>query len=154
MKPHRLLPIFCTALAGCMTPQSEMMSLAKQRLALAPEVAWYKYSHELPLYDPVRETTVLQNMQALGRARGIPDETTRRFFSAQMEASRRVQWEYFHLWRKGIAVPTVTPRDLNGDLRPQIDRIDQRQIDLLARGATTPSISQLSEIGVRFLPKN
>lgn len=154
MKPGLLLPILCTALAGCMTPQGEMMSLAKQRLALAPEVAWYKYSHDLPLYDAVRENNVLQNLQTLGRARGIPDETTRRFFNAQMEASRRVQWEHFHLWRKGIAVPSVPPRDLNSDLRPAIDQIDQRQIDLLARGAQPPGIPQLSEIGVRFLPKN
>jgi chorismate mutase len=154
MRPQLLLVAACAALAGCMTPQGEMMSLAEQRLALAPDVAWYKYSRDLPLYDPARETAVLQNRQSLGRARGIPDETTRRFFNAQMEASRRVQWEYFHLWRKGITVPTTPPRDLMIDLRPRIDMIDRRQIELLARGAQPPSIPQLSEIGERFLPKN
>jgi chorismate mutase len=141
-------------LAGCMTPQGEMMSLAERRLALAPEIAWFKYSRNLPLYDPAREAAVLRDRQALGRTRGVSEETMRRFFNAQMEASRRVQWRYFHLWRKGEAVPEVPPRDLVTDLRPRLDVIDRRQIDLLARGAQPPTIPQLSEIGERFAPKN
>jgi len=142
------------ALAGCMSPQSEMLVLSERRLALAPEIAWYKYSHQLPLYDPARETAVLQNVQSLGRLRGLPDETTRRFFNAQMEASRRVQWRYFHQWRRGEDLPDAPARDLATVLRPQIDTINRRQIELLARGAQPPSIPQLTELGERFLPKN
>ena len=154
MKRRLAAALACAVLAGCSSPQGRMMSLAEQRLALAPDVAWAKYSRDLPLYDQGRETAVLRDMQSMGRARGIPDETTRRLFSAQMEASRRVQWEYFHIWRKGLAVNTAPPRDLATDLRPRIDAIDRLQIGLLAEGAQPPSVAQLSEIGARFLPKN
>lgn len=137
-----------------MSPQGEMLVLSERRLSLAPDIAWYKYSRDLPLYDPARETAVLQNVQSMGRMRGLSEETTRRFFNAQMEASRRVQWRYFHHWRRGEDLPATPPRDLVTDLRPQIDTINRRQIELLARGAQPPTIPQLTELGERFLPKN
>jgi chorismate mutase len=154
VKTRTLLPVFCLALGACMSPQGEMNALADERLSLAPEVAWYKYRNDLPLYDAPREATVLRETQQLGRLRGISEETTRRLFSVQMEASRRIQWEYFHAWRKGVAVPQTPPRDLRTDLRPRIDAINRRQVELLARGAQPPDIAQLSEESVRFLPKN
>lgn len=142
-------------LAGCSSPNGELLSLARERLALAPEVAWYKHSHNLPVYDAQRETAQLQAVMAEGAAAGLSPETTRRFFAAEMEASRRVQWEWIHAWRKNLApVPDGAPPDLAGYLRPQIDEINKRQIAALARGAQPPSINQLSEIGARFLPKN
>lgn len=154
MKRRLLFPLACLTLASCVSPEAEMKSLAAERLSLAPEVAWYKYRNDLPLYDAPREAEVLREAQQLGTLRGIPPETTRQLFSAQMEASRRIQWEYFHAWRKGLAVPETPPRDLRTDLRPRIDAINRRQIELLARGARPPNIAQLSEDSVRFLPKN
>ena len=154
MKPRLLFPLACLTLASCVSPEAEMRNLAAERLSLAPEVAWYKYQNNLPLYDSPREAVVLRESQQLGNLRGIPAETTRQLFSTQMEASRRIQWEYFHAWRDGLAVPETPPRDLRTDLRPRIDAINQRQIELLARGVQPPTIAQLSEESVRFLPKN
>lgn len=153
MKPHRLIGFLAVLLAGCSTPQGELNSMSERRLALAPEVALYKYSRNLPLYDPARENAILASAQAQARARGINEETARRFFSAQMEASRRVQWAWFDIWRK-TSPPDVPPRDLATDLRPRIDEINRRQIDALARGARPPDLAQLSEMADRFLPKN
>lgn len=150
----RLISLAAALLAGCASPQGEMLALSAQRLSLAPEIAWSKYSRELPLYDAKREAAVLRDRMALGREIGVPDETTRGFFNAQMEASRRLQWEYFHRWRDGLAVPNTPPRDLLTDLRPQIDAIDRRQLALMARGAQPPTLAQLSGMAVRFLPKN
>jgi chorismate mutase len=154
VKRRLLLPLAAFAFAGCVSPQGEMKSLAAERLSLAPEVAWYKYRNDLPLYDAPREAAVLRETQQLGDLRGIPAETTRQLFSGQMEASRRIQWEYFHAWRKGHSLPETPPRDLRTDLRPRIDAINRRQIELLARGAQPPNMAQLSEESVRFLPKN
>ena len=155
MKPTFLLALAAALLAGCAGPQGELVSLAEKRLALSPDIAWYKHSKNLPVYDPVRETTVLQTVMAAGQQQGLHPDTVRRFFAAEMEASRRIQWEWIEGWRKNrIAAPDRPALDLGSYVRPQIDEINARQISALARGAQPLSIAQLSEIGARFLPKN
>ena len=152
-------PVWFFALAallvGCAGPQGELVSLAEKRLALSPDIAWYKHSKDLPVYDPERETAVLQTVMAAGQQQGLNPDTVRRFFAAEMEASRRIQWEWIEGWRKNrIAAPERPALDLGSYVRPQIDEINARQIRALARGAQPLSITQLSEIGARFLPKN
>jgi chorismate mutase-like protein len=152
---HRLPLLVLVLLAGgCASPDGELAAMARERLALAPDVAWYKHSRDLPVYDPTRETALLATVISAGQTAGLPAETTRRFFAAEMEASRRIQWEWIHAWRKNLVPPPGNPpRDLATDLRPQIDDINRRQIEALARGATPLSIAQLSAMGERFLPK-
>ena len=109
----------------------------------------------MPVYDPVRETSVLQTVMAAGRDQGLDPDTVRGFFAAEMEASRRIQWAWIEGWEKNRLPPPDRPaQDLGAYVRPQIDEINSRQIRALARGAQPLSIAQLSEIGARFLPKN
>jgi chorismate mutase len=147
--------LFGAVLAGCAGPQGELAALAERRLALAPDIAWYKHSNDVPVYDPVRETSVLQTVMAAGRDQGLDPDTVRGFFAAEMEASRRIQWAWIEGWEKNRLPPPDRPaQDLGAYVRPQIDEINSRQIRALARGAQPLSIAQLSEIGARFLPKN
>lgn len=150
------LPILAAVLlAGCAGPQGELASLATKRLAMSPDIAWYKHSNEVPVYDPVRETSVLQTVMAAGQQQGLNPDTVRRFFAAEMEASRRIQWEWIEGWRKNRIAPLDRPaQDLGAYVRPQIDEINARQISAMARGAQPLSVAQLSVIGARFLPKN
>jgi chorismate mutase len=149
-----LLPALAL-LAGCAGPQGQLTSLAEQRLALAPDIAWYKHSRNVPVYDPVRETAVLQTVIAAGQQQRLNPDTVRRFFANEMEASRRIQWAWIEAWRKNRVAPPSNPaQDLGAYIRPQIDDINQRQIRAMTRGAQPLSIAQLSEIGARFLPKN
>ena len=142
-------------LAGCAGPQGQLVSLAEERLSLSPDIAWYKHSRDVPVYDPARETAVLQTVMAAGQQQGLNPDTVRRFFANEMEASRRIQWAWIEAWRKNHAVPPTKPApDLGAYIRPQIDDINQRQIRALARGAQPLSIDQLSAIGERFMPKN
>lgn len=142
-------------LAGCAGPQGELAMLAEKRLALSPDIAWYKHSNDVPVYDPVRETTVLQTVMAAGQQQGLNPDTVRRFFAAEMEASRRIQWAWIEGWRKDRIPPPQRPaQDLGAYIRPQIDEINSRQIRALASGAQPLSVDQLSTIGARFLPKN
>lgn len=142
-------------LPGCVSSQGELASLAGQRLSMSRGIAWAKHSSDLPVYDPQRETAILQTMMAEGRRQGADPDTVRRFFAAEMEASRRVQWAWIEAWRQDLAAPPEhPPSDLSAYLRPQLDEINQRQIHAMARGAHPLSIDQLSEIGARFLPKN
>jgi len=149
-----LLPAL-VLLAGCAGPQGQLTSLAEQRLALSPDIAWYKHSRNVPVYDPVRETAVLQTVMAAGQQQGLNPDTVRRFFAAEMEASRRIQWVWIEGWRKNRIPPLDRPvMDLGSYVRPQIDEINARQIRAMARGAQPLNVAQLSEIGARFLPKN
>ena len=142
-------------LTGCAGPQGELTALAERRLSLSPDIAWYKHSNDVPVYDPVRETSVLQTVMAAGQQQGLNPDTVRRFFAAEMEASRRIQWEWIEGWRKNRIAPLDRPaQDLGAYVRPQIDEINARQIRAMARGAQPLSVAQLSAIGARFLPKN
>jgi chorismate mutase len=153
MRPLLLASLLC--LAACAGPQGELAALAEKRLSLAPDIAWYKHSRDLPVYDPARETAVLQTVMTAGQQQGLNPDTVRRFFAAEMEASRRVQWAWIDAWRKNLATPPAQPAaDLGAYVRPQIDSINQRQIRAMARGAQPLTVAQLSEIGERFLPKN
>ncbi len=150
-----LLGLAPALLAGCMSPQGELASLAGLRLGMSRDIAWAKHSADLPVYDPQRETAILQTMMAEGQRQGLAPDTVRRFFAAEMEASRRIQWAWIEAWRKDLAAPPEHPADdLGTYLRPQLDEINQRQIHAMARGARPLSVDQLSEIGARFLPKN
>jgi chorismate mutase len=153
----KTLPIILlgAVLAGCAGPQAQLTSLAEERLSLAPDIAWYKHSRNVPVYDPARETSVLQTVMAAGQQQGLNPDTVRRFFANEMEASRRIQWAWIEAWRKNRVAPPAQPaRDLGAYVRPQINDINQRQIRALARGAQPLTIAQLSEIGARFMPKN
>lgn len=152
----KTLPLLAAALlVGCTTPQGELANLAEQRLAMSRDIAWAKHSADLPVYDPQRETAILQTMMAAGQQQGLAPDTVRRFFAAEMEASRRVQWAWIEAWRKNREpAPTGVARDLGAYLRPQIDDINRRQIQAMARGAQPLNVAQLSEIGARFFPKN
>jgi chorismate mutase len=148
-----LVPILL--LAACAGPQGQLTSLAEERLALARDIAWYKHSRDIPVYDQERETAILQTVIAAGQQQGLAPDTVRRFFAAEMEASRRIQWAWIEAWRKNLQPePDSPPRDLGAYVRPQIDEVNARQIRALARGARPLSVAQLSEIGERFLPKN
>ena len=149
-----VLPVLAL-LAGCAGPQGQLTSLAEERLSLAPDIAWYKHSRDIPVYDPQRETAILQTVMAAGQQQGLNPTTVRRFFAAEMEASRRIQWAWIEAWRKNRAAPPTSPsQNLGAYIRPQIDDINQRQLRAMARGAQPLTVNQLSAIGARFLPKN
>jgi len=150
-----LISSLAIVLAGCAGPGGQLASLARQRLELAPQVAWTKYSQDIPVYDPARETSALQSMMAQGAAQGVPQETTRRFFAAQMEASRRIQWQWIEGWRKNLVPrPSGPVRSLDEDLRPRIDAIGAEQVEAMSRGARPLTLDQISVLGTRFWPKN
>ncbi len=153
MRGARCLAAAALVLGGCASPDGDLAGLARQRLALAPEVAWFKHSGGIPVYDASRENALIASVVAEGRSAGLDSEAVRRFFSAEMEASRRIQWEWIHAWNKGWATPARDPLDLASDLRPRIDDINRRQIAALALGAQPLTIAQLSALGERFLPK-
>jgi chorismate mutase len=139
-QPARFLPRMAWAAAlallitGCATQpdlawspspaQARLVELMGERLALARDVAWYKYQEGLPIRDGRREKTSLRALTARGRSMGMSSWTTGRFFRAQMAASRRLQKDMIEAWSTGTPPPGVPPADLAGVIRPRIDEIN------------------------------
>ena len=63
---------------------SELLRLLDERMELADWVAEYKWEHDLPVFDPVREAEILEK---------IPEEY-QGIWKEMMDVSKRRQEEY------------------------------------------------------------
>jgi cyclohexadienyl dehydratase len=99
----------------------EALDLIEQRLALMEHVARWKRAHDLRIEDPVREARVLETTTEQARALGIDADAARELFALQIRLARRVQEHAFHTPDGRNASESL--RDLDAELRPEIDRI-------------------------------
>ncbi len=113
--------------------EAKLVKLMSQRLAIANEVAWIKYSNQLPVRDAKREAEVLDRLTTMAGTSGLDPITVKNFFAAQIAASRAQQENDIRLWRAGAALPVCPPQSLRGDIRPKIDATDRALIAALAR---------------------
>lgn len=127
--------VIVAMLAGCAgrsenlaaaAPAREALAVAMtRRLGLAGEVAWYKYREGLPVADRRRESELLEAAVARGRALDLSERRVRRYFEAQMRASRIYQRTLLSQWRRGGDLPATPPRDLLRGIRPEIGRLNE-----------------------------
>lgn len=104
----------------------ETLALAEgmsSRLAIAQKVAWAKYRDRLPVADPAREEALLLSIESLAPSHGLTPEVARRFFQAQIKASRLEQERWLQQWSRGAVLPDFAPFSLKGDIRPELDRL-------------------------------
>jgi cyclohexadienyl dehydratase len=99
---------------------SEVFALIDARLDLMPEVARWKIAHDMPIADPARERQVVERTVATARELGIEPDAARAFFELQIALARRVQEQ------SSMEQDARPARDLNTDLRPELDRIGER----------------------------
>lgn len=109
------------------------------RLRLARDVAWFKYTHRQPIRDPQREAQVLDRISALAAARGMPPAPVRAFFTAQIAAACAEQEALIRAWRRGAPTPAAPPRDLRTAIRADIDAANLALLDALTQPARTAS---------------
>lgn len=117
-------------MAGCVTApkgfqptaeQARLTELTVQRLEVGRQVAWIKYVNHMPVKDPEREAQVLVSLTEQGSKLGVSPVVTQEFFGAQILASRTLQEQLIHKWKRGAALPAYPPRDLKRDIRPKLD---------------------------------
>lgn len=101
--------------------QMRLAELIVQRLEVGRQVAWIKYVNEMAVKDPEREALVLASLTEQASQLGVSPEITKDFFQAQIIASRRLQEQLIHKWKRGASLPTYPPRDLRRDIRPRMD---------------------------------
>ena len=127
-----LFTIFLTTLFETGQARAEEITTPiNQRLSLMKDVAAYKWIHDLQITDPEREKTVLNKAVMDGLKRSITVESSRRFFTAQIEAAKTIQFCWHQRWRKDGG-PTTAP-DLNGTLRPRLLKLGRAITNQLAQ---------------------
>ncbi|MDV6344604.1 gamma subclass chorismate mutase AroQ [Nitrosomonas sp. Is37] len=136
-----VLKIYCIlgillALTGAATAQvgfvdheaqvRQVFVLIDKRLELMQAVAAWKYLRHVPVLDVAREHSVLEAVVVQAQILGISAEPARELFALQMRLAREMQQRFIDQWRTANVAPPLAPRDLNTELRPQLNEISAR----------------------------
>jgi chorismate mutase len=103
-----------------------------RRLVLAQQVALAKWDSKSPVEDAAREAQVITAAAKDGEARGLDPAFVSRFFSAQIEANRLVQYSLLAKWRRRGTAPAHKPINLATTIRPELDELQKELVRELA----------------------
>jgi chorismate mutase len=151
---HLIPALLLLVLASCTTvpaPVSKdpLVEAMAQRLELAREVAWFKYTNHQPVRDPRREAEVIDRMAGIAASRGMNVPSVRTFFTAQIAASCAEQEHLLRQWQRGTPTPTTAPRDLRTAIRADIDATNLALLDALGRGSVRANLQSRAEATLR-----
>ena len=99
-----------------------IFELADQRLAVMPAVAAVKWQTKAPIYDPPRESAVIQRAADLGAPMGLAPEPLKHLFELQARLAREVQTTLHEDW-KAHGFPNSQPVTPLAELRPKLDAL-------------------------------
>jgi len=111
-----------------------LVKTSAHRLAIAEQVALSKWDSGTAVEDASREAQVIVGAVKAGDEKGIDSTSITRFFKAQIEANKVVQYSLLADWRRAGGAPAHTPVDLTGTIRPELDQL---QAELIAELAAT-----------------
>lgn len=107
------------------SPREQLANSIAVRLLICREVAWSKYCNHARVRDPAREARVLTDLKEKGAGIGLTPQEVDVFFKPQIIASCRFQEELIAGWANGaLPRPATPPKDLKGEIRPLLDKID------------------------------
>ncbi|MCZ2341008.1 MAG: gamma subclass chorismate mutase AroQ [Bacteroidales bacterium] len=131
-------------------PERRILTLMRDRLAVMPAVARWKWNHQAPITDPIRERALLAQLRQQAQEQGLDSDCVERFFSAQFDAAKQLQEEEFRRWRMTQQEPFRTVPDLRTEIRPAIDRINAALLEVLRERASLRP-AQLPQLAERLL---
>jgi chorismate mutase len=123
---------------GTVTAQSgpgglgPLVKTSARRLAIAEQVALSKWDSGAAVEDATREAQVIQGAVNAGEARGVDAATVTKFFKAQIEANKVVQYSLLAEWRRDGGAPTHPSINLAGVIRPELDQLQAELVSELA----------------------
>jgi cyclohexadienyl dehydratase len=123
-----------------------ILELADQRLAVMPAVAAVKWQTHAPIFDPPRETAVIQRAQDLGAPMGLAGEPVKRLFELQARLAREVQGTLHEEW-KARGFSYSEPVTTLAALRPRLDGLT---VDLLQAMYLAAPVLQRDEFQARY----
>ncbi len=97
-----------------------LAELINQRLSYMKDVAAYKWQHQLPIEDLVREQVVLQSSIEQAATFGLDSASTQSFFEEQITAAKLIQQYWFDHWEATGFDQQMNFRDLNTEVRPAL----------------------------------
>jgi chorismate mutase len=112
-----------------------LVESAAQRLAIGDEVALSKWDSGASVEDTAREQAVISNAVAQAQQANLAAADVTRFFKAQIEANKLVQYEALATWRRAGYAPPHAPINLTATIRPELDRLQTKMIAELADAA-------------------
>ena len=108
-----------------------LVDASAHRIEVARQVAFAKWDSHRPVEDQRREDEVIDVAAAQGVARGLDREFVMRFFQAQIDANKVVQYALLSEWRRLGSAPQHPHFDLSTTIRPELDAIQSRLLDEL-----------------------
>lgn len=128
------------ALLGCALPARSQPSLDPlldrivQRNAIGDAVALSKWDSGKPVLDQTREAAVVSSVRDQAVAHGLEPDDAVRFFTAQIEANKAVQYALLNRWHARGRAPDTARPDLAA-LRARLDQLQGELLDALAQAA-------------------
>lgn len=117
--------------SGAEHPADQPLFLAiNERLGYMEAVALYKAQNRIPVEDIERERIVVDDAKAQASTLGLDAESMERFFVAQIDAAKAIQYRY------RAELLSLTPPsgsvDLETEIRPALDRLGEEIVRLFA----------------------
>ncbi|NIJ92839.1 chorismate mutase [Xanthomonas campestris] len=134
---YALSGLLAVALLGCalpvrsQPPLDPLLDRIVQRNAIGDAVALSKWDSGKPVLDQTREAAVLQSVREQAPAQGLDADDAARFFAAQIEANKSVQYALLNHWRERGRAPDTARPDLAG-LRTRLDQLQGELLEALA----------------------
>lgn len=110
----------------------QLVETSARRLVIAEQVALAKWDNGAAVEDARREAEVVMGAVKIGQSRGLDRASASKFFQAQIEANKVVQYSLLADWRRAGRAPVHRPINLVKTIRPQLDRIETELIVELA----------------------
>ena len=105
-----------------------LVDASAHRIEIARQVAFAKWDSHRAVEDQRREEEVMSAAVAQGVARGLDGAFVGRFFQAQIDANKFVQYALLAEWRRVGNAPQHPQFDLSRTIRPELDDIQSRLI--------------------------
>lgn len=112
---------------------SSLIDTISVRLSLADRVALSKWETKIPVEDMQREQAVLVLATTQAREHQLDPLRAQRFFAAQIEANKLIQYGLLWKWSQTEQPPPGTRPDLINEIRPQLDRLQKILLEQLSR---------------------
>ncbi|MGN8251950.1 gamma subclass chorismate mutase AroQ [Pseudomonas sp. SMV7] len=113
-------------------PLDILLDDIEHRLASAESVALHKWDKAQPVQDNKRELQILNDVRNNAWRYQLPAERAAAFFADQIEAHKMMQYSLLNRWHSQGRSPDTSRRDLQQELRPELDALQARLLQHLA----------------------
>ncbi|WP_260315442.1 chorismate mutase [Silvibacterium bohemicum] len=140
-----VLVLFATLIWGMKTASAatdsirSLVQTSAQRLQIAEKVALAKWYSGASVEDASREVEVIQKAVKDGTNAGLESAQVERFFKAQIEANKLIQYSLLAEWQRQGQAPEQAGANLVKEIRPQLDEIEKQLIEELKQSAAARS---------------